>query len=150
VDRLVGDVLDLLPRDAMLLVTSDHGQVHVGDQIVHLHRDVTAHLSFQSGEGRFRWLHARPGRAGALFEAVETHHGDTGWVRSRDETIDGGWWGPKVSDDARDRFGDVALIARDPVAYHDEADSGPFDLIGRHGSLTAAEMYVPLLSGVAR
>ena len=30
VDRLVGDVLDVLPPDAALLVTSDHGQVHVG------------------------------------------------------------------------------------------------------------------------
>lgn len=150
VDRLIGDVLDLLPRDAILLVTSDHGQVHVGDAIVHLHRDVLTHLSFQSGEGRFRWLHARPGRAEPLREAVEAHHGDTGWVRTRDETIDEGWWGPRVTDTARSRLGDVALVAREPVSYHDEADSGPFELVGRHGSLTPAEMLVPLLSGGAR
>lgn len=150
VDRLVGDILEILPTDAVLLITSDHGQVQVGDAIVHLHADVVSNVSFQSGEGRFRWLHARPGRREALLEAATARHADTAWVVTRDQTIDSGWWGPKVTDDARRRLGDVALVAREPVAYHDEADSGPFNLIGRHGSLTAAEMLVPLLAGVAR
>lgn len=150
VDRLVADVLEVLPRDAALVVTADHGQVHVGDNLVHLHGEVTAQVSFQSGEGRFRWLHARPGRADALLEAARAHHADTGWVVTRDETVDEGWWGPVVTDEARGRLGDVALVAREPVSYHDEADSGPFNLIGRHGSLTAAEMYVPLLVGATR
>ena len=34
----------------------------------------------------------------------------------------------------------------DPVAFDDPADSGPFDLVVRHGSLTSAEMLVPLLA----
>ena len=52
-----------------------------------------------------------------------------------------------VTDATRQRLGDVALVAREPVSYVDAADTGPFELIGRHGSLTAAEMYVPLLVG---
>jgi len=32
-DRLVGDILEVLPDGAALLVTADHGQVEVGDQI---------------------------------------------------------------------------------------------------------------------
>lgn len=147
VDRLVADVLDLLPRGAALVITADHGQVDVGDNIIDLHPEVTTHVSFQSGEGRFRWLHARPGREQPLYDALVAHHSDTGWVRTRDETIDEGWWGEKVTDAARNRLGDVALVARDDVSYHDAADSGPFVLVGRHGSLTAAEMYVPLLVG---
>jgi hypothetical protein len=104
-------------------------------------------VSFQSGEGRFRWLHARPGRTEALSEAARAHHADTGWVRRRDETVEEGWWGDRVTDAARQRLGDVALVASEPVSYVDAADTGPFRLIGRHGSLTAAEMYVPLLVG---
>lgn len=150
VDRLVADVLAELPREAALVVTADHGQVDVGDRIIPLHAEVAAHVSFQSGEGRFRWLHARPGRVAALAEAAEACHGDTAWVRTVDETIDEGWWGPRVTDAARARLGDVALVAREPVSYHDPADSGPFELVGRHGSLTTAEMYVPLLVGGAR
>ncbi len=149
-DRMVADILSFLPPDAALVITADHGQVDVGDNVLALHPEVLAHVSFQSGEGRFRWLHARPGRVGALAEAVEAHHGDTGWVRTRDETIDEGWWGPRVTDAARSRLGDVALVAREAVSYIDEADTGPYELVGRHGSLTAAEMLVPLLVGVNR
>lgn len=147
VDRLVADVLELMPPGAALVITADHGQVDVGDNTISLHQDVLSHVSFQSGEGRFRWLHARPGRADALVEAVEARHGDTGWVRTREQTIAEGWWGPVVTDEARIRLGDVALAAREPVSYVDDADTGPYELVGRHGSLTAAEMYVPLLVG---
>jgi predicted AlkP superfamily pyrophosphatase or phosphodiesterase len=146
-DRLVADVLGVLPPGAVVVVTADHGQVDVGDRLVHLAPEVLEHVSHQSGEGRFRWLHARPGRTGPLLSAAVAHHADTAWVRSRDETIDEGWWGPRVSDAARQRLGDVALVAHEPVSYVDPGDTGPFHLIGRHGSLTSAEMYVPLLCG---
>lgn len=147
-DRLVADVLSVLPPGAALVVTADHGQVHVGDRIVQLHRDLQPHIAFQSGEGRFRWLHARPGRKAALHEAALACHGGDAWVVTVEETIEQGWWGPVVSDDARRRFGDVALVAREPVSFHDDADSGPFVLVGRHGSLTSAEVLVPCLVGV--
>lgn len=150
VDHLVAEVLGVLPPDAALVITADHGQVDVGDRIISPHPDVLAHVSFQSGEGRFRWLHARPGREQALLDAAAAHHADVAWVVTRDETIDEGWWGPKVSDDARHRLGEVALVARDAVSFDDPADTGPFELIGRHGSMTSAEMLVPLLVGGAR
>jgi predicted AlkP superfamily pyrophosphatase or phosphodiesterase len=149
-DRLVADLLSELPRDAALVITADHGQVDVGDQLVGLHPDVLAQVSFQSGEGRFRWLHARPGRLEALLDACAAHHADTAWVRERDDTIDSGWWGSEVTDVARQRLGDVALVARSDVSFVDPADTGPFQLVGRHGSLTAAEMFVPLLVGEPR
>ncbi len=148
-DQLVADVLGMLPAGAALVVTADHGQVDVGDRVLELHSDVASHVSFQSGEGRFRWLHARPGREESLAAACRAHHADVAWVRTRDETVEEGWWGPRVTDAARSRLGDVALVAREPVSFHDEADSGPYVLVGRHGSLTAAEMYVPLLVGGA-
>ncbi len=147
-DRLVADIIDVLPPGAAVVVTADHGQVDVGDNIVHLHRDLLPHLAFQSGEGRFRWLHARPGRAAALHEAAAAHHGAEAWVVTRDETIEDGWWGPHVTDAARSRLGDVALVAREPVSFHDDADTGPFVLVGRHGSLTSDEMLVPCLVAV--
>ncbi|MCU1358435.1 MAG: putative Type phosphodiesterase/nucleotide pyrophosphatase [Acidimicrobiales bacterium] len=150
VDRLVADVLECLPRDASLVITADHGQVDVGDRLVDLHPDVAAHVSFQSGEGRFRWLHARPGRSEALFDAAVARHSDTAWVRTRKDTVAEGWWGETVTDVAVQRLGDVALVAHQPVSFTDSNDTGPFKLIGRHGSLTPAEMYVPLLVGEPR
>ncbi len=146
VDQMVGYLLATLPAGTTLLVTADHGQVEVGDNMVELDSDVMSQVAHQSGEGRFRWLHARPGRSRELFDAAVARHADRGWVVTQEQTIDEGWFGPQVTDAARARLGDVALVARDDVAYHDPGDSGIYELIGRHGSLTSAEMHVPLLA----
>jgi predicted AlkP superfamily pyrophosphatase or phosphodiesterase len=149
VDRLVGDVLETAAPGTAIVVVSDHGQVEVGANVVPIAPDVIAHVSLQSGEGRFRWLHARPGRGSALVEASIAAHADTAWVRTRDQVVDEGWFGPHVSADALARLGDVALVAREDVAFIEPTDTGPFDLIGRHGSATAAEIRIPLLAGIA-
>jgi predicted AlkP superfamily pyrophosphatase or phosphodiesterase len=145
IDKLVDYLVGNLPKGAVLLVTADHGQVEVGDAVHDLATEVLANCSMQSGEGRFRWLHARPGRGHALYDAAQAHHGDVAWVMSRDEVLEAGWFGPKVTEVAASRLGDVALVAHAPVAFHDPHDTGPYHLIGRHGSLTRAEMLVPLL-----
>jgi predicted AlkP superfamily pyrophosphatase or phosphodiesterase len=148
-DRLVAWLLDALPAGTTLVVTADHGQLETGDNIVEPHPAVLANTSVQTGEGRFRWFHARPGRSAALLEAAQEHHGSQAWVRTRDDVVKDGWFGPHVTPEALGRMGDVALAARGTLAFHDPADSGPFNLVGRHGSLTSAEMWVPLLAGRA-
>lgn len=145
VDHLVAEILSSLPTGTTLAITADHGQIEVGDNLVELDPGIRPHVALQSGEGRFRWLHARPGRAAPLLEAASVH-ADTGWVVTRDQVIDEGWFGPTMSDAARRRLGDVALVARDPIAYVDPRDTGPYQLIGRHGSVTADEMLVPFLA----
>ncbi|MBA2282582.1 MAG: alkaline phosphatase family protein [Actinomycetota bacterium] len=148
-DRLVAEVLDAVPRGTTVVVTADHGQVDTGDDLHQLDGEVLGHVGWQSGEARFRWLHARSGRSGALLEAAIAKHGDRAWVRTRDEIVDAGWFGPKVSSEARARLGDVALVARGTAAFLEPSDSGPYHLIGRHGSATPAELDVPLLAARA-
>ena len=145
-DRLVADVASVLPPEAVLVVTSDHGQVQVGESIVPIHNDVMSHVEMLSGEGRFRWLHARPGAGEDLAQAASECHGGQAWVRTREEIIADEWFGPKVSEAAATRFGDVVLAARDAVAFEDPADTGPYRLQSRHGSLTSEEMRIPLLA----
>lgn len=147
VDHLVADLLEVLPPGTALVVTSDHGQVHVGAEGVREPApEVLAHTRSQSGEGRFRWFHAVPGHDTLLLEAAREAHGDVAWVRSRKEVEKEGWFGPALTPAASSRLGDVAVVCREPVSFHDPADSGPFELVGRHGSLTAAEVLVPLLA----
>ncbi len=145
VDRLVGDVLDQMPDDTALVVTADHGQVHVGGNVVHPADSLLAMVRVQSGEGRFRWFHARLGAGGDLLAAATENHHSQAWVVTRAQTIDEGWFGPTMSAPVAARLGDVALVAREPVTFFDPADSGPYELVCRHGSLTSAEMLVPLL-----
>jgi predicted AlkP superfamily pyrophosphatase or phosphodiesterase len=145
-DRLVGDVAAALPEGAALVVTADHGQVQVGDAIVGLDPAIAADVRFMSGEGRFRWLHARAGAEARLAAACKEALADVAWVRTVDELDEDGWFGGRLSSVSRDRLGDVALIAFAPVAFLDPNDAGENRLRCRHGSLTAEEVWVPLLA----
>jgi hypothetical protein len=51
-----------------------------------------------------------------------------------------------VSAPIRARLGDVAVVAREAVSFDDPADTGHVVLVCRHGSLTSAEVRVPLLA----
>jgi hypothetical protein len=145
-DRLVADVLDALPAGAVLVVTADHGQVEVRSSVEVFGPEIMADVTLLSGEGRFRWLHARPGAAAALVEAATERHGDVAWVRTRDQIIEDGWLGAVPSATVAARLGDVALVPYAPTAFLDPADTGELRLKARHGSLTPAEMLVPLLA----
>lgn len=150
VDWLVGQLVEALPVGATLAITADHGQVAVGSNIVPLPGEMLQHVDFQSGEGRFRWLHCRRDKVGELLSLAEEHFGDIAWVRSREQILDEEWFGSRgtssQTEESTRRMGDVALVPFADVSFDDPADSGPFTLECRHGSLTAEEMYVPLLA----
>jgi predicted AlkP superfamily pyrophosphatase or phosphodiesterase len=145
-DRLVDDLIDVLPRGAALLVVSDHGQVDVGDRVVTLDSEVVDLTTMLSGEGRFRWLHARPGQLERLAATTHRLYDGVAWVRTREEAVAEGWFGGELSPHVADRLGDVVIATREPIAILDPADPGEQWMRCRHGSLTAAEMLVPLLA----
>jgi hypothetical protein len=148
-DRLVGALLDVLPGDAALLVTADHGEVHVEEW--HDLAPVASLVRGCSGEGRFRWLTAPRGGATELAAALRSEFGHLAWVMTREEVVDGGWLGPGPAPAANlRRLGDVALLPHAPVGFVDPAMPGERRLVGAHGSLTPAEVLVPLLAGRGR
>ncbi len=146
VDRLVGDVLGVLPPGAVLAVTSDHGQVEVGGATRLPAPELFDMVELFSGEGRFRWLHVRPGSLDDALATASEAHGAEAWVRTRQQMVDEGWFGGPLTPEFARRLGDVALVAHAPVAFLDPADTGETRLMGRHGSLTSAEMAVPFVA----
>jgi hypothetical protein len=155
-DRLVADVVAALPPGAALVVTADHGQVDVGARATYLDADVLEAVTLLSGEARFRWLHVRPGATGDVLAAVTERYGHEAWLRTVDQLDDEGWFGGPLDARARRRLGDVAVVPHAPVGYLEPADARrPAErsdraLVCRHGSLTPAEMWVPLLATTAR
>ena len=145
-DRLVHDLIDVLPPGAALLVVSDHGQVDVGDRVAALDPEVAGLTTMLSGEGRFRWLHARPGTLDRLADAAHRHYDDVAWVRTREEAVAQGWFGGTLTPEVARRLGDVVIAPRELIAVLDPADPGEQWMRCRHGSLTSAEMLVPLLA----
>ena len=145
-DRLVADLLAVLPPTWTLLLTADHGQVHVeADDVIGL-EELDPMVAAYSGEGRFRTLHARSGAASDLAQAAEQCFGDQAWVFTRNRLFDEGWLGPNASFSVRGRVGDVILAARKPVIFADPDLPQETMMRSHHGSLTPAEMLVPLLA----
>jgi Type I phosphodiesterase / nucleotide pyrophosphatase len=145
VDRLVGAVLEVLPPGSVLVVTADHGQVEVGNSVELIGPEIMEAVTLISGEGRFRWLHVRPGAASDVAATASALHGDVAWVRTKEQLIADGWLGGVPSTEVASRLGDVALVPFAPTAFLDPADTGELRLKARHGSLTSAEMHIPLL-----
>ena len=71
------------------------------------------------------------------------------WVVVVVVVVRDGWLGPVVTEAARSRLGDVALVAREPVAFIDLAEHTSIHLIGRHGGLTDEELDVPAVGALA-
>jgi hypothetical protein len=61
-----------------------------------------------------------------------------------------GWLGGPVGPEVRARLGDVALVPFEPVAYLEPGEAAESRLVCRHGSLTAEEMFVPLVASRGR
>ena len=147
-DRLVGEVLDVVPAGVTVAVIADHGQVRTGDDLVELDPDVSALVDHQSGEGRFRWLHARDGRADDLVTALD-RYASIAWIVTRERLVREKWFGTAGDPSFLRRLGDVALVPFGSTSFEDPDDTGAFPLVCRHGSLTPAEMQVPLLAVTA-
>jgi hypothetical protein len=149
-DRLVGELRDALPEETALLVTSDHGQVHIDPGGWVELTEMAPMIAMYAGEARFRYLYARPGAAAELAAGAREAVGHQAWVLTREELFAEGWIGPPPEGPIGNRVGDVVLAAREQVAFVDPTLPQEKNLIGMHGSLTPDEMYVPLLGARGR
>lgn len=150
VDQAVRAVADRLPSGFSLVVTADHGMVNVAaDDRVDV-ADVPALMQgvrLLAGEARARHVYAVPGAEDDVLAAWRESLGDRMWTLARDEAIEAGWFGPEVAPRVRSRIGDVVAAAAAPMGvFQREVDPLQAGLIGHHGSLTAVEQLVPLLS----
>ncbi|MCU1571026.1 MAG: hypothetical protein JWR33_1767 [Naasia sp.] len=153
VDGALRAALARLPRDVLLLVTADHGIVDVPEhrQILFDENPMLVDgVRHVGGEPRLLHLYLESdlaeGERRALLERWRTAEGERAWVRSREEAIAEGWYGP-VDAEVAPRIGDILVAARSLVAYYDSrtATAGSRGMIGQHGSWTSEETRVPLL-----
>jgi hypothetical protein len=149
-DALVGMLLDALPSHATLVVTADHGQIHLEREDWIELPELAPLVDVMAGDGRFRFLHAKPGAAGELLEAARGVVKERAWVLSRAELLASGWLGAGATGTIPGRVGDVVLASRDASAFVDPALPVEVRLRSGHGSLTPDEMLVPLVAATGR
>jgi hypothetical protein len=129
-------------------VVADHGMVAVGTEDVDIDADnsLTVGVTDVGGEARARHIYTAPGAADDVLATWRSTLAERAWVVSREEAIDAGWFGERVSDATRERIGDVVAAARGSVGLlRRTVEPLESSLIGQHGSLTTAEQNVPLL-----
>jgi hypothetical protein len=96
-----------------------------------------------------RYLYPVPGATADVIAAWRAVLGDAARVAERDELVAEGWYGP-VPGEHLARLGDVIVVCRDRhavLATAHEPDTVA-RLVAFHGSWTATEMLVPLLTVV--
>jgi hypothetical protein len=149
VDELLDRLVHGLPPRSALLVVADHGQLNVpleGRFNLADIPDLSAGVATVAGEPRVRYLYPAPGAHDDVMAAWRGVLGDRAWVLTRQEAIDQGWYGP-VPPAHRDRIGEIVVICLDRTVALATGWEPPVvgKLIAYHGSVTAAEMTVPLL-----
>jgi hypothetical protein len=142
----VSEFVDSLPSSAALLITSDHGQIHLDDTSWIDIPELVSLSTHVAGDGRFRYLYADPENRKELLGRARELCSDRAWVWSRAELLEMGVLGDGATGTVPGRVGSVVLAAREPVAFVDPALPNERNLRSGHGSLTPDEMYVPLLA----
>ncbi|GAB3277220.1 alkaline phosphatase family protein [Parasphingorhabdus pacifica] len=149
IDHLVGMLVEQLPADTLLVVTSDHGMVRV-DPAEALDFDTEPALRdgvrLLGGEPRARHLYTEPGARTDVQQAWQELVGDRGLVILGEDAIEAGWFGPVVDNWVRPRIGDVIAVMRKTGVNRSAVEPGASALLGQHGSLTADEQFIPLLA----
>lgn len=139
---------EALPEETRLVVVADHGMVDSpperridADEVGELREGVV----LIGGEARFRHLYCARGAVPDVEVTWREHLGDRACVVSREEAQRLGWFGDI---DARvlPRIGDVLVACREDWSVM-LGEQFPYEtgLVGLHGSLTPAEMLIPIL-----
>ncbi len=148
IDAEAEQLRDSLPDHARLLIVADHGMIDSPTEHridVDVDPALREGIHLLGGEARFRHLYCR---SGAVEDVVATWSQTLGHrvlVLARDEALERGWFGA-TTPSVRPRLGDVVVAARGDHAIVSSADF-PYEttLVGMHGSLTPAEMLIPMI-----
>lgn len=148
VDAAAEHLRDSLPDDTRLVVVADHGMVDspAANRIdVDDEPDLREGVALLGGEARFRHLYCRGGAVDDVAAAWRERLGDRAQVVVRDEALRLGWFG-ELTTAVRPRLGDVLVACRGDFAVQCSSVF-PYEprLVGLHGSLTPAEMLIPIL-----
>jgi hypothetical protein len=140
-----------VPAGTAIHVTADHGMVEVpfGRRVdLAVERELLTGVRDVGGEPRSTQLYLAPGAsADAVVSRWRERLGDRAWVGTREELVDGGWFG-SVRGEVLERIGDVVVLMLDDGAVVDSVRMRPelLRLRGFHGSVSDEERAVPLVT----
>lgn len=149
IDRSLARLVAGVPADTSVYITADHGMVDAPHALrIDLAHDVelAADVRHVGGEPRSLQLYCEQGATDDVLATWRGRLEAQAWVLTRDEAVGHGLFGA-VSEHVLPRIGDVIVAMRDNFAIVDSRTARPrlLALLGLHGSLTPAEVAIPLL-----
>lgn len=154
IDSALAELSRRVPLGTAVYITADHGMVDTdpaGRIDLALRPDLDAGVRAVAGDPRAPHLHTHPGAAAEVAATWREVLADAAWVATRDDAIDAGVFGP-VRAEVVPRLGDVVVAMRHNHVLLDSRRNaaGLMGLVGHHGSLTADELAIPLLTVAPR
>ncbi|GGD19441.1 alkaline phosphatase family protein [Nocardioides daphniae] len=149
VDAEAEQMREALPAHTKLLVIADHGMVDSPPESrvdVDEQRELRDGVWLLGGEARFRHLYCRNGAVDDVVATWRSVLGERAEVLTRSDALARGWFGGAAAATVLPRMGDVMVACRDDLAILSSRDF-PYEaeLVGLHGSLTPAEMLIPMV-----
>lgn len=148
-EQIDAALMPLLSSRVPVIVTSDHGMIDVPiERQIHLDdlQFFTANVELAGGDTRSSFLYLRPNveKVGFLAE-LDQRLGDVVWITDWHELAQAGYVAQPEKTDLR--YPDLVLLARKNVTLYDRrtARKRSLQMVGHHGSISDAEMQVPLI-----
>lgn len=148
VAEFITKVISTVPAGTRVWITSDHGMVNSMQQsILGQDNDLLKNVTLIGGEPRARHIYIKEGAEAETIAQWREFYKDQVQVISRDEAVLKNLFGAVVTDDAKERMGDLIaipnndLILVDPARIREETG-----MVGHHGGVTDIEVNIPLLT----
>ncbi len=156
IDRALGELRAQLPNDVVMAITADHGMVNLTpDTTIDLAScELASQIAAVSGEPRALHIHLKEQYLGQDPAGKRSRKAPKAMVLAQWQKLVGGR-GQIIADYRQaygdisepDRIGDFTIFAKENYQFVDSRFHSPgvLQMVGVHGSLTPAEMEIPLI-----
>ena len=155
IDQMLANLMREVPQGTRIWLTSDHGMINVGEKIVIGEKNpLLENISVIGGEPRARHLYLNadydsPSGRNDVASIWQEFLGERVQVFTREQALISNLFGEDVSDDSKDRMGEVIAIAQADVVLIDPTRADKESaMVGHHGSDSLIETQVGLLTTV--
>jgi hypothetical protein len=148
VAEFITKVISTVPAGTRVWITSDHGMVNSTQQsILGQDNELLKNVTLIGGEPRARHIYIKEGAEAETIAQWREFYAEQVQVISKDEAVKKNLFGSVVTEDAKERMGDLIaipntdLILVDPARIREETG-----MVGHHGGVTDIEVNIPLLT----
>jgi len=148
VDAQVSKLANALPKNTGLIVTADHGIVDI-QKHNHIYLDEyidESDLVFVGGDTRGLFIYLEDqSKVSETIDRLSSALSDSCYLVTPHDLVEAGFWDPIQN---RSLAPDFVVLARKEVALYHRAFSKrkSLEMVGHHGSISSAEMSIPLIT----